>query len=805
MSELDLNFEPADFAGLIWLVIGILAVAAAVRYVLDGSRPQSRPLRGMLAGTGAVLIASGLLAGWLRPSRTSHGWACVLLAALLLPWLRKSYHATTRPVSRPLRLFLLSLRVMAAGIALLMLARPVLVWSLSQQERSVLGILLDGSQSMDVRDVLPAGSPATASPTSRLDAMQKMLTASSDGLNRLSDKIDVQWMTFDARIRRTEQPVVQAKGTVTALGRSVDSARESLIQTGSRIAGLVVVSDGRDTSSGGTDPNQAGDDLAVAGIPLYCVGLGSELPVGQTRSLTGRRLDMVDRVTVLNRLAVGAEFLAAGLAGTEIDISLEYDGRPVETRKVKPAEVRELIRADLSHVPTEGGLHQVTVIATATGVEKPQGEARLSRYIRVTDDKVQVLYIDRARYERAAIARALEYAKDINLTKIDMNRPAHMPGADVLPATPRDWQLYHVVLIGDVSRDCWPEPALLAIAELVGRQGRGAAILGGVRTLGSGDYAGTPLDVIFPVDLRTKGHTDGSIPFTLTAAGKLHPSCQMTGDLKEIWTKLPPFAGASRLGDLEPTAEVLMRTASGEPLMAVQQKGAGRTAVLAFDSSWQWPFADESGLEANRRFWRQLVLWLANRKPEVWTLAERSQYDLGRLRSGDEQVLIRAGVNDPSSAGLVAQTTVTGELFGPDGRSVPLAFTAVNEGFEARPAVTEPGQYRVRVQGKAGEAPAGVAETAFVVESVDRELAEPFADLEMLKRMTARTASIGGEYVTAEEFGPLLERIRASSAEARITRVQRHYLVDDHPWLWLGLFAGTLTLEWVVRRRSGLV
>jgi len=54
-------------------------------------------------------------------------------------------------------------------------------------------------------------------------------------------------------------------------------------------------------------------------------------------------------------------------------------------------------------------------------------------------------------------------------------------------------------------------------------------------------------------------------------------------------------------------------------------------------------------------------------------------------------------------------------------------------------------------------------------------------------------------------FDELLERIRASSSESRITRAHRHYLVDDHPWFWLAAFIGMLAMEWIVRRRLGLV
>lgn len=808
MRELDLGFEPADYAGLIWLLIGSLALAEAIRYLRRGKRPAGFTGRAVILGIATAVGVVLFLDGRLAISRVSHGEACLLLGLLLVPWLLRSYAVTTRPVSRSIRWFLLATRAAAAAIALMMLARPVLLWSTVQRERAILGILVDTSQSMNIRDVVPVTRPGVegAEPMSRLDASRQMVNASRTALNLLTDKIDVQWMAFDARVRRTDGHSARAEGGVTSLGRGLDGAREALIQTGARIAGLIVISDGRDTSSGSADPLQAGDELAVAGVPLFCVGVGNELPAGQTRSLTARRLDMADRITVLNRLDIGAEFLTAGLAGSEIEVRLEYDGRIVATQKLKPTQIRELVRADLSHIPNEGGLHQVTVVATVPELGKPQGEAKLSRYVRVTDDKLQVLYIDRARYERAAVARALEYAKDINLTKIDLNRPPGAPVDDLLPASREAWRVFHVVIVGDVARANLPDAAMQMIADQVRQEGRGAAILGGVRTIGSGEYARSPFDALFSVDLATEGQLAGPLGMEPTPAGRVHPILQLGAEFaKDAWKQFPPLTGAGRLGKLPPTAEILLRTPSGESLMVVQQNGAGRTAVLAFDSTWQWPFANDKGLDAHRRFWRQLVLWLANRKPEVWALAERSQYDLGRVKSGDDRIVVRAGINDPGTGGLPAQSSLTGEIVAPDGRVSNLAWNPAGDGFEAKPTVEQPGQYRIRVEGKVAGQSVGQAETAFMVETVDRELSEPFADLEILQRLAARTASIGGTHVPMDQFGSLLERVRAGGAETRITRVQRNYLVDDHPWPWLLLFFGLLTTEWVVRRLAGLV
>jgi uncharacterized membrane protein len=836
LGEYSINFEATDLASLVWLAVVALAALRAGIYVARGRRPGSALQRGLIVAGVAGVLAVLLLGGRIRPAQWSHGWWCLLLAALTLPWLVRSYRETTRPVTRRLRALLVGLRLAAGAVVLLMLARPVLEHKLERRERATVGILIDTSQSMDVRDVV-AGDPGDTSSQksiSRRDVVRQTLDACSNSVKQLESQMNVEWMAFDSNLRRTQGPEPTARGRLTALHRNVDAARQALIQTGAKIAGVIVISDGRDTAGG--DAGQAGDELAMAGIPLFCVGVGNEIPAGQTRSLQARRLEMPDHVSVLNKLEIEAEFLAAGLAGTPIDVRLDYDGKPVGTTQITSSQMRELVRAELTHVPTEAGLHQVTVVATVAGLTGRQSEAKLSQYVRVTEDRLAVLYIDRGRYERAAIVRALEYAKELSVTKVDLSSPssdqAKGPAprltGESLPQTPEQWGLYRVVIIGDVDRSSLPDEAMQAMADLVGRQGRGIAMLGGVRTLGSGQYRGTPLDGLLPADLGVVGQTEGPVAFVLTPAGKTHPCCRVADSNESAWKKLPPFAGASRLGNPGPTAEVLVRAESGEPLLVVRQQAAGRSAVVAFDSTWRWAFSIDEGLDMQRRFWRQLVLWLANRQPEVWVLADRPQYDLMRLKEGDERVTVRAGVSDPNATGStepvepstkaskgkspVTQAgksstaqSVTGEVIGPDGQARPLSFKPVGDGFEANPVVTQLGEYRVRVQGTADGQPAGRAETAFVVEQVDRELLDPLADLETLKRMAARTASVGGMFMPIGDLGALLERIRASGMETRITLVQRDYLVDDRAWMWLVAFVALLTLEWIVRRAAGLV
>ena len=313
---------------------------------------------------------------------------------------------------------------------------------------------------------------------------------------------------------------------------------------------------------------------------------------------------------------------------------------------------------------------------------------------------------------------------------------------------------------------------------------------------------------VSPVSLGATGQLEAPVKFELTVQGKQHAICRLAADPaagNQIWSRLPSFDGAARLTGVTPIAEVLMRTPSGEPLVVVSEAGKGRSAALAFDSTWRWSFGNDKGLEVQRRFWRQLAIWLANRRPEVWVSSDKPRYDLARLRSEVDRVTLRAGVSDPTTGRMPEGATLSGRITGPDGKAAEIHWIKTGETLEAKPPIGEPGEYHVKVSAQAGGKPLGDSEAAFVVSAPDPEMADSTADIANLKRLADRTRAAGGEYVPLSDFGKLIERLSAQRHATEITQVRRANVVDERPWVWFAVFVGVLAAEWIIRRRVGLV
>jgi hypothetical protein len=238
-------------------------------------------------------------------------------------------------------------------------------------------------------------------------------------------------------------------------------------------------------------------------------------------------------------------------------------------------------------------------------------------------------------------------------------------------------------------------------------------------------------------------------------------------------------------------------------LLVAGDYGAGRVLAFAGDSTSRWW---QYGRQTEfRRFWRQVILWLARRdelqRNDVWVqLAQR------RLPVG-APIRFEAGAR--SAAGDDLRGAVfTAQLVAPDGSRSPLSLSPNEAGVTGSiDRLSQPGDYRIEVAAVHEGQPAGSAQASFQVLDRDVELSNPAADYDLLGRLAAQTRDAGGRAVSPEELPQLLQEIQQRHRQTEIEVQTRWQLGDSagHTWLFLLAFAGILTAEWVLRKRWGLV
>ncbi|MFM8893508.1 MAG: hypothetical protein ACKOTB_18185, partial [Planctomycetia bacterium] len=266
---------------------------------------------------------------------------------------------------------------------------------------------------------------------------------------------------------------------------------------------------------------------------------------------------------------------------------------------------------------------------------------------------------------------------------------------------------------------------------------------------------------------------------------------------RQLWQSLPPLEGANDLGRLVPAAKPLAVTGDGRPLLVAKEYGDGRVLAFAGDSTWRWVM--QGAVDAHRRFWRQLVLWLAKQEgadeDTLWLkLAQR------RIAPGTP-LAFDAGLASPDGKDA-AEVVVEATAVSPAGQSRPVRVARRGDGFTGTLTdLQDPGDWKLIVKGaRAGEPTPRERVARFTVVRQDLELANPRANPLLMRQLADGT---GGGVRLPEELPSIFEEIAARPAAFETTRQSAYSAWDT--WPMLLVMAGCLCAEWLLRKRFGLV
>lgn len=695
-----------------------------------------------------------------------------------------------------------ALRALALLVLLILVARPVCRRTEFAWQRPVLAVLLDHSGSMAVRDPGPDGGTLP----SRTERFAAAVRDASGTIRTLSERFDMRVFAFRARAEATDDWAITSAGGLTSLSAALHSAGELRSETLEAPAAVVLVTDGAETVADTAAVRAAAADLAGRQIPLLIAGVG---PIGDASPLIEiEPLAAPPTVRVRDLLRLDVAFRAQGCRGHALRLELVWNDRVAESATVQIENSPARIERAIELAPPGPGAQRLTARVT---LPPALGETTFaeSTVVEVTDERVRVLIVERApQTESAFIARAL--SGDTRFETARRFLFDARSGSMARSIEAEAWSGFDVVILGRIGSDL-PPTALDALAQAVERRRVGVALVGGRELLAARQYLESALASLSPAALVSQpASTELEVAFEPTTDGERHP---MLAGLAG-WSALPPLRVGVSLGETKPAAVVLARGPDGAPLLVAQNYGGGRTLAATWESTWPWSLASDAGAELHKRFWRQLVAWLANRQPQAWIIADQGEYPLAALASGDRHVRISAGfsggdASQQASRAFVAQIAIR-PAGGGDDAWQPLAARAGENRWAAewpapgagRAAAAGDYELRLRLAG-AGEPNALTATTRFSVLADDLERRPPTANLALLRELAKQGASPGSRYVDIADLGGLLEPLASEDRRRRIASVQRDDVVATRAGLLLAIVSATLTLEWIVRRRAG--
>src|SRR5581483_7485971 len=444
------------------------------------------------------------------------------------------------------------LRLAALAILVFCLLRPALVLKAAVPQQNFLGVLIDDSRSLQIAD--RDGRPRSSFVADALGPDRPLVAA-------LSKKFVLRFFRFSSTADRLASPAdLTFEGATTRLGAALDRARDEL--AGLPLAGLVLVSDGADTSETTLDETIAG--LKARQIPVFTVGVGRE---SFAHDIQVSRVETPPAVLKGTSLVVNVVLTQTGYAGATVSLNVEDEGRIVGTREVTLPPDGESATVPVRFTASEAGPRLFRFrVPVQDGEQVTQNNAR-DALVDVVDRREKILYYEgEPRFEPKFVLRAVE--DDKNLQVVLLQRTAENKYyrrevgsseelAEGFPRTREELFAYRAIILGSVEAASFSAEQLRMIADFVSRRGGGLLMLGGRRSFAEGGWGGTPVGEVLPVLMGPSDpkYLATDIAVRPTRAGASFPVTQIadTDDASsKKWDDMPELSAVNQIREVKP-------------------------------------------------------------------------------------------------------------------------------------------------------------------------------------------------------------------------------------------------------------
>src|SRR3954469_5909518 len=764
------------------------------------------------------------------------------------------YRREGRNLLLPVRVMLATLRMVALLGVGVMLLEPVIVFTKQEWVPSNVLVLLDRSESMDLRDAFVEQPRAERTAAAlRLDGgadelrRQTRVSLAEKALaNGLVDRLaaggdrNVKVMSFASQLLPDEpagtsrpttsstQPSTQpsADRSASAVGTAVRQALAAY--RGQPVSGVLLITDGQ--SNAGEPPMKAAEAAGAEGVPVVVLAAGT--PEGP-RNAKLTKLEVSPVIFVRDPSRVGAVIESRGLAGAPASVVLERsrDGGPWE----------EVARQDVT-LEEAGRVQTVTFELKEERPAKLQLRARLedvgpeltaddnvaSEEVRVIRQKIRVLFVagstfPEVEFVRNALLRDAGVSASTWLQTADAQyeHPGNPP-VKRLPRTREELNEFDCVVLYDPDPALWPQDYNELLTDFVAKAGGGLVYVAGERMTKAlfdrQEEAAQSWLSLLPVvvepglyqsEVQMKLSARSAWKLEITPEGRVDPvfhvaptaekNCPILAALPGVYWHFPVTRAKSGATVLARHADPRMRNEHGNHvILATQLVGPGRTFFVAFDSTYRWRYLSEQYFDG---FWARMIDRAGRSKQLGGRYPFSLAMDRAAYRPGSQATLTARFENvadvDPALEAMQAEVEVA------DAQPLPLTLSPrPGEAgvFEATFPVEKAGPHFVRVWpgDDAARAVAKPATLQFLVELPNVEYERPTQDLSTLQQVAA--ASGGAVFALADAD-------RAADA-FRVRKVAR--TLEDRQEIWnaplvFGCVLLAIFMEWVLRKKYRMV
>ncbi len=715
-------------------------------------------------------------------------------------WLSWKSTATT---SGSVRKVLLSLRLLALVALALILLNPGKWISLTDRTQRPWVTLIDDSQSMSVE----AGERSRAAEASQLlEALDE---------HHQKEDLTTETFTFGDQLEERKEGTdleLKASGQHSDLSKAADSLLSQLSARGETPAGLVILSDGRQTHQ----PRQSDVSLRARalGVPFFTVPIGSQYQAPDLALTLPRKT-----VTVFPgqnaQITVGVSSKNLGSFESQLDL-LDEKMTLLKKETVRVGQDEQVWVTFSLPAPEQSTTWTVSIPTQDGEFRTSNNSAQV--HLRVLKNKARVFIAEGAPYWDskflAQLLRQQEYMdvhsvhrlSDTRYFRIDSgeSKPAQSE-TDFFPSSLEALQSYDLIIFGKNAEHFITAERAELLRRFVRDQG-GAVLFARAKPYSGRLPALEPLE---PVAWATGTSDEFSLRPSLDgqAAGLFGQA--LPAPESEVWETLPKLKDGHRVDIVKPFTRVLahgrLATSSVNdqfPLLLVRRYGQGVTSLVNADGLWKWDFYPKARELGNmyHEFWIQLIYWMLS----------YSEF----LPGQDYSLNLSALTVDPGTPvavkiayrGKDSSSAPQLEIIGPDSSEPLLLSPAQQAGKDGRltwaasfsPEQVGNYQVRLRLPGMNKEA---LPAANLTVSAPLAEMDELSPDHDFLKRFAEST---GGKMIPVAEFQNFLKESVTERSPATLDQG----MIWKPFWLHFilpFLLTAFLTSEWFLRRRNGLL
>ncbi len=733
--------------------------------------------------------------------------AAMAVAAVygFIAWRRSSY--------RPSMALLESLRLAIVALAGVLLNQPEWVEEYRPEEKPAIAVLLDASPSMETRDVVASGQPASDART-RSEAIAAMRDPAT--WNELRRRMNVVIQPFAAPAARSSEPMGKT-------ARKSDPPREARATPGTNLSeplahaadripnlrGVVLASDG--DWNEGSPPVQVAAQLRIKGVPVLAVPVGSRsrLPDVELLSLDLPTFGIAGkavRVPFTLESSLPRDHIATVTMKTSDgdlvskEVRIAAMGRTTDWLLWKPRAVGDLtVSLTIPRLPDE-------ISAENNAMTAP---------IAIREERLRVLLVESyPRWEYRYLRNALSRDPGVELSCLLFHPGLSKPGGGnkdyikQFPAGLDELSRFDVVFLGDVGVE---EGQLTAeqcrlVRGIVEHQASGLVFMPGMQgrefsllETELGDLCPVQMDPAQPGGWgsRTPNH------FELTEAGRrslLTKLADTEDENGEVWEGLPGFQWYAPVVRAKAGSEILAvhKDQANDygriPLLVTRTFGAGKVLFMGTDGAWRWRKGVED--KYHYRFWGQVVRWMAYQRNMARGETMRLYHVPDQPRI-NQTLALHTNVMDRSGEPLHGGE-VTARITAPSGTTELVRFTTSGDEwgeFTGSYNAEEPGSHKVVVFCKQTGA---TLETRFFVQGGAAERPGKPARPEVLEELARVT---DGKVIAPDRLDDIVRSLAAlpdSPPSVRRIPLWAHPVVG-------ATIIGLLGVFWVGRKVIGLV